>query len=178
MLISSLFFLNPDVKSIFDRTMAWFDTFFSFWAEELFYLKRSNFALFYYWFDSFYQWLTSDLTGCPKALKCYSSWRRWSAIQYVLRAWFGNPSLSSNFLKTPELNSVGTKTDVYLILIKNHQKICQITKIWTKNRLANLWSSSKLTSQATKRWKKIMFSNRRVRESGGGGGGWLLNPMY
>ena len=148
MLISSLCFLNPDVKSIFDRTMAWFDTFFSFWAEELFYLKRNNFALFYYWFDSFYQWLTSDLTGCPKV----------EGVE-VLFNMFCVRGLETHpcpviFLKTPELNSVGTKTDVYLILIINHQKICQITKIWTKNRLANLWSSSKLTSQATKRWKK------------------------
>ena len=148
MLISSLCFLNPDVKSIFDRTMAWFDTFFFVLSRRtiLFEAKQLCFILLLVWFIlpmiDFWSYRLPE------------SWRRWSAIQYVLRAWVGNPSLSSNFLKTPELNSVGTKTDVYLILIINHQKICQITKIWTKNRLANLWSSSKLTSQATKRWEK------------------------
>ena len=45
MLISSLFFLYTDFKSIFDRTMAWFDKFFVLSKKKLFYLKRSNFAL-------------------------------------------------------------------------------------------------------------------------------------
>ena len=40
-----------------------------------------------------------------KALKCY---------QYLLRACVRNSALSSKFLKTPELISVGTTTDVYL----------------------------------------------------------------
>ena len=80
-------------------------------------------------------------------------WRRWSVNQYVLRAWVRDSSLTSNFLRTPELNSVGTKTDVYLILLITHQKTCQVTKNWIKNRHAKHWSSSKQNSQATKRWK-------------------------
>ena len=47
--ILSLYFVYPDVKSIFDRSLAWIDTFFlvlMFW-KELFYLKRSNFALIF-----------------------------------------------------------------------------------------------------------------------------------
>ena len=40
-----------------------------------------------------------------KALKCY---------QYLLSACVRKPALSSKFLKTPELISVGTTTDVYL----------------------------------------------------------------
>ena len=170
MLISSLYFLNPDVKSIFDRTMAWFDIFF-------FRFEQKNYSI---WSEAFLLYFiiglirfTNDWLLILQVAR--KSWRRWSAIQYVLRAWVGNPSLSSNFLKTSELNSVGTKTDVYLILIINHQKICQITKIWTKNRLANLWSSSKLTSQATKRWKKKYL----VIEEWGrlGGGGVVAEPL-
>ena len=46
-----------------------------------------------------------------------------------MRAWVRNSSLTSNFLQTPELNSVGTKTDVYLIFLITHQKTCQVTKI-------------------------------------------------
>ena len=35
--------------------MAWFDKFFVLSKKKLFYLKQSNFALNFYWFDSFYQ---------------------------------------------------------------------------------------------------------------------------
>ena len=57
--------------------------------------------------------------------KCYrlaASWRRWSVNQYVLSAWVRNSSLTINFLQTPELYSVGTKTDIYLIMLITHQK--------------------------------------------------------
>ena len=46
-LTSSLHLLYTDMKSVFDRAMAWI-------------------ALIFYWFDSIYQWLTSDLTGWPR----------------------------------------------------------------------------------------------------------------
>ena len=93
--------------------------------------------------------------------KLATRWRLWSAIHFVLRAWVCNPSLSGNFLQTPELNSVGTKTDVYLILLITHQKTFQVTKKWRNNRHAKHWSSSKQTSQATKRWK---FSNLFIKK--------------
>ena len=37
-----------------------------------------------------------------------------------------------NFFKTPEMNSVSTKTDNFLILLIIHPKICQITKNWKR----------------------------------------------
>ena len=80
-------------------------------------------------------------------------WRRWSGNQYDLRAWVRNSFLTSKLLRTPELNSVGTKTDVYLTLLIIHQKNCQVTKNWRKNRHAKHWSSYKQNSQVTKRWK-------------------------
>ena len=148
MLISSLYFLNPDVKSIFDRTMAWFDTFFFVLSRRtiLFEAKQLCFILLLVWFIlpmiDFWSYRLPE------------SWRRWSAIQYVLRAWVGNPSLSSNFFKNtwtefgrhknwclPNFNNKSPKN------LSDHKNL-------DKNRLANLWSLSKLTSQATKRWKK------------------------
>ena len=54
------------------------------------------------------------------------------------------------------------KTNIYLIFIKTHQKICQITKIWCTNRLANPWSLSKQFSQATKRWKTLRLFLKKI----------------
>ena len=50
----SVLFKYTDLKykSIFDRTMVWFDKFFLFWAKKIIYLKRSIFALKFHWFDS------------------------------------------------------------------------------------------------------------------------------
>ena len=53
--------------------------------------------------------------------------RGWSAFQYVLRAWFRNPFLSSNNLETPELNSVGTKKGV-------HKFVKKITKKFVRSQ--------------------------------------------
>ena len=82
-------------------------------------------------------------------------WRRWTVNQYALRAWVRSSSMTSTFLWTPELSSVGTKTDVYLILLVTHQKTCQVTKNWRTNRHAKYWSSSKLNSQVCS-WKNWM----------------------
>ena len=54
------------------------------------------------------------------------------------------------------------KTNIYLVFIITHQKICQITKIWGKNRLANPGSLSKQTSQATKRWKTLSLFMKKI----------------
>ena len=45
--LSSLQFIYTDIKSVFDRAMAWI-------------------ALIFYWFDSIYQWLTSGRTSWPR----------------------------------------------------------------------------------------------------------------
>ena len=65
-------------------------------------------------------------------------WRRWNVNQYVLRAWVRNSSLTSNFLQIPELKSVPTKTDVYLILLITHQKTCEVTKIGERISTQNI----------------------------------------
>ena len=89
--------------------MAWFDTFFCFEQKKtilfeakqlcfLFLLVRFILPIIDFWSSN----LSEGLEG-------------WKTFQYVLRAWVLNPFLSSNFLKTPELNSVGTKNDVHLI---------------------------------------------------------------
>ena len=125
MLTSSLHFIYTDIKSIFDRAMAWI-------------------ALIFYLFDSIYQWLTSGLTG----------WQRGEGGEVIINM-FSVRGFETNPLRVifSELISVGTKTDVYLTLLITHQKIFQVTKNWRKNRHANYWSSSKQNSQATKRWK-------------------------
>ena len=135
--------------------MAWFDKFFCFeqkkysiWSEAIF--------LYFFWFNSFCQKTTSGLIGFPRDL----------GIEVLINTYCvrGSESRSCRLvLKTLELNSVSTKTDIYLILLITHPKICQITNSWIKNWLANHWSSSKQTSQATKRWKlKSLFMKKIV----------------
>ena len=104
-------------------------------------------ALIFYWFASIYQWLTSDHSGWPRGEGGELLINMLCVREFEAHPW---PVL---FLWTPELSSVGTKTDVYLLLLVTHQKTCQVTKNWRTNRHAKYWSSSKLNSQATKRWK-------------------------
>ena len=110
---SSLHFIYTDIKSIFDRAMAWI-------------------ALIFYWFDSIYQGLTSDHTGWPRG-ECGELFINMLCVrEFEAHPW------RVLFLWTPELSSVGTKTDVYLILLVTHQKTCQVTKNWRKNWHANI----------------------------------------
>ena len=61
--------------------------------------------------------------------KLAARWRRWTVNQYALRAWVRSSSMTSTFLWTPELSSVGTKTDVYLILLVLTKKLVRSQKI-------------------------------------------------
>ena len=101
-------------------------------------------ALIFYWIDSIYQWLTSGFTG----------WQRGEGGEVFINM-FCVPGFETHPLRVffSELNSVGTKNEVYLTLLITHQKTSQVTKNLRKNRHAKHWSSSKQNSQATKRWK-------------------------
>ena len=82
-----LFLLKPFKQWIFENFRFFFAEYFMIWKMMI-------------------QMKLSLLAGREvKALKCY---------QYLLRACVRNSALSSKFLKTPELISVGTTTDVYL----------------------------------------------------------------
>ena len=112
-------------------------------------------ALIFYWFDSIYQWLTFDLTGWPRgeggevliSLFCVHGFEIHPCRLVFKNTWieFGKH-----------------KTNIYLVFIITHQKICQITKIWGKNRLANPGSLSKQTSQATKQWKTLSLFMKKI----------------
>ena len=127
-LSSSLQFIYTDIKSVFDRAMAWI-------------------ALIFYWFDSIYQWLTSGRTSWPRGeggevlinMFCVRGFEMHPCRLVFKNTWteFGRSK----------------KNDVYLTLLINHQKTCQVTKNWRNNRHAKHWISSKQNSQATKRWK-------------------------
>ena len=108
--------------------------------------------------------------------KLAARWRLWSSIHFVLRAWVCNPSLSGNFLQTPELNSVGTKTDVYLILLITRQKTFQVTKkngetIGTQNievRLSRIVKQPNIEKFQVCSWKKLngqcnTFANKTIQ---------------
>ena len=69
------------------------------WYVFLFFEQKKNYSI---WSEAL---LLSFFIG---SIHFIENWLK-SAFQYVLRAWFRNPFLSSNFLETPELNSVGTK---------------------------------------------------------------------
>ena len=136
--------------------MAWFDTFFCFEQKKTILFEAKQLCFLFLLVRFILSKIDFWSSKLPEGL------RGWSAFQYVLRVWFRNPFLSSNFLKAPELNSVDTKMMFTQLFKKTHQKICQMTKFWSKNWLANPWSSSKQTSQLKKRWKILRLFMKKI----------------
>ena len=92
--------------------MAWFDTFFCFEQKKTILFEAKQLCFLFLLVRFILSKIDFWSSKLPEGL------RGWSAFQYVLRVWFRNPFLSSNFLKAPELNSVDTKNDVHPIFLK------------------------------------------------------------
>ena len=96
MLTSSLHFIYTDIKSVFDRARAWI-------------------ALIFYWFDSIYQWLTSDLIG----------WQRGEGGEVLINLFcvHGFEIHPCRLVFKNSLTEFGKhKTNIYLIFIKKLTK--------------------------------------------------------
>ena len=80
--------------------------------------------------------------------------RRWNANPIWSPCVGSKPISVDSFLKYVELNSLSVKTDVYLILLLIHKKIC-VQKFLEKQSAHKLLKFVWTVSQATKPWKTL-----------------------